>query len=517
MDGRANSSATLRVRKGLASVAIGRPLSAVAGLVQLILLSRLLRPLEYAAYVAVWAGVEIVVLASNLGLMHAAYRYVRADDASGSSLTIHGPIRTLLALRACTLPLGIVLFATLWPVAAFGGADHQAQKVVLWAFGALALTEGLARYCEIIFESLLLQWRAQVATTLRAALKPAGLGACVLFGWDLNLERALTIEVLSCSIGLLIGLWGLVLTLRQGRARTRTHAPPDPITFRRAIRFVLPAFLAQLLGLCYGPDVLKLILGSGPDTTALAAFGFAFSMAAMVQRYLPVNILNGIFRPLFVDSASRENAAQLLSRLIAVTNKLNWFVIALPLVALAPIAPQLTSILSRGNYANAGEVLLILIASLMFAATHGVLSLYCLAIENSRAPLIATIGAASTLPASVLLVEHFGSHGLAIGWGLSEAIWVFACFWALKKNARDQIVISWRALFKIPAITFCIVITCKCLVVLTPAIAWPTGVAAPAFLLYAFWKFRVFEPAEITWFAAVAPSRLRSILRKAAG
>lgn len=516
MDG-ANSSATTRVRKGLASVAIGRPVSAVAGLVQLILLSRLLPPVDYAAYVAVWAGVEIVVLASNLGLMHAAYRYVHADDAYGGRLAIHGPVRTLLALRACSLPLGIVLFEAFWPVSAFLGADHQTQKVLSWAFGGLVLTEGLARYCEIIFESLLLQWRAQFSTSLRAALKPIGLGVCLVLGWDLNLDRVLAIEVFSCGVGMLTGLWGLVSTMRRGKIQVRKNSLAGPLTFRRAVRFVLPAFLAQLLGLCYGPDILKLILGYGPDTTALAAFGFAFSMAAMLQRYLPVNILNGIFRPLFVDSVDQEATPQLLSRLVAVTNKLNWFVIALPLVALAPIATQVTSFLSKGNYANAGDVLLILIASLIFAAAHGVLSLYCLALENSRAPLVATVGAASTLPASVLLARYFGSHGLAVGWGLSEAVWVLVCCLALMRGSHDQISVTWSALLKIPTITFCMAFTCKALALVAPLLAWPMSVSAPILLLYFFWKFRVFEPAEISWFASVSPNRLRSVLRKAAG
>lgn len=480
-------------------------------MVTLVLLSRSLPPEAYASYFALWAAIEIVVLASNGGLMHAAYRYVQARESSGGRMTVYGPARLLLGLRSLSLPLGALVF-TLLPTAVFGPVDQHQRSWLLAAFVFLCIAEGLARYCELIFESLLLQAKAQRTALLRAVLKPLGIAGCLMSG-PLQLEQVLMVEMAACGVAALLALVSLWSVIRRAECHRATMANGEAIKLRRVLPFVLPAFLTQLLGLSYGPDVLKLVLNSGPDASALATFGFAFSLAAMVQRYLPVSILGGLFRPLFVAGSARGDAKLVLARLVSVLCKLNWLVIALPLVALAPCAAELTSMLSKGNYPESGAVLLWLLLGTAFVAMHGVLSLYCLAREQSRAPLIATVLAACSLPIAVLLTRLYGAIGLAIGWGLSELVWVLACS-ALLGRGIGMPAIAWSSLLRVPFLALLLAAAGLWLGHSWPALMWYGAVVAPVLLLALCWVLGVFHPAEIEWFKSVAPPRLHGLISR---
>ena len=85
---------------------IGRPISAVAGLLLLVLLSRLLSKDEYGIYFAVWAMAEIIILASNLGLMSAVYRYVSSNEVAQGGIIIEGPVWQFVGMRLLFLALG---------------------------------------------------------------------------------------------------------------------------------------------------------------------------------------------------------------------------------------------------------------------------------------------------------------------------------------------------------------------------------------------------------------------------
>lgn len=507
-----HKTAAQRVRSGLLSIIVGRPLSAIAGVLTLILLSRSLPPEAYASYFALWAAVEIVVLASNGGLMHAAYRYVQGrESASDQRFSVYGPVPLLLGLRLLSLPIGIGLFCLL-PTAVFGPTDPAQRQLLLLAFVWVCLTEGLARYCELVFESLLLQVKAQRTVLLRALVKPLGIVGFMAAG-PLHLEQVLLVEVVACGLAALVALLSLWRVLRRAEAHRLKTSNDEPITWPRVRRFVLPAFLTQLLGLSYGPDVLKLVLNGGSDAAALATFGFAFSLAAMVQRYLPVIILGGLFRPLFVAAAARGDADLTLARLISVVNKLNWFVLALPLVALAPCAAQLTALISKGNYPDAGPVLLILLIGSAMVGLHGVLSLYCLAREQSRAPLMATVLAACSLPLAVWLARQHGASGLALGWGLSEAVWVLACL-ALLYRGREFPRVDWLHVLRVPMFALLVAALGFCLGHWRADWAWIGALLAPLMLLCMCRWSGVFDPAELEWFRSVAPPRLQSLFSR---
>ncbi|WP_182076471.1 oligosaccharide flippase family protein [Deefgea sp. CFH1-16] len=96
---------TQRVKSSMLSLLVGRPISALAGMLVLVLLSRLLPSEQYAVYFTIWAVVEILIIVSNFGLMLAVYRYVSASIVDGGKIIIHGPVFQLILLRTISLLL----------------------------------------------------------------------------------------------------------------------------------------------------------------------------------------------------------------------------------------------------------------------------------------------------------------------------------------------------------------------------------------------------------------------------
>ena len=504
--------ANFRARNGLLSILISRPFSALAGLITLLLLSRVLSPKEYSMYFALWAAVEIVLLASNLGLMHAAYRYIQGQEGGASSqMIVFGPVRKLVALRCVALFVGVAVFLVL-PVSILGPVEQGSSRAFLIAFALVTFFEGAARYVELVFESLLLQGYAQQTMLLRAVLRPVGIGTVMLFE-SVSIEIVLIVEVLSCGLSAFIAgllLWGVLRKSSLVENRTRNG---DAIHLPRILRFVLPAFATQVLGLIYGPDVLKLILNGGGDSTALATFGFAFSLAAMVQRYLPVAILGGLFRPLFVAAVERKDAQSALVRLVSVTLILNLFAVAIPFLAISPNSVKIASVFSGGNYPESGPVLMILLIGTAFFATHGVLSLYCLALEQSRIPLLATFAAVCSLPVSVGLASKFGAVGIAFAWAISELVWISFCGLALAFSGRFP-KLPWQRLSKIPLIAASISIVSTLGSAELDEFSMGLTVIAPVLLLFTCMRTGIFGRDEIDWLSSVIPLRLHRLLTR---
>lgn len=481
----------------------------MAGVATLLLLARLLSPQDYAAYVAVWASVEIVLLLSNFGLMHAAYRYVQSVELGAGRLQIQGPVGYLLLLRALSLPLGAILLVVLWP-GLLAGTQSDAEYI-LQMFALIACAEGMARYCELLFESLQLQWRAQLTTLLRTVLKPLGF-ALLAAGDVADLRYVLAVELLACASSAVLGLGALLqLHLRSERVPPAAQGGAST-SLGRMLNFVLPAYLTQLLGLSFGPDVLKLILSKVGDPIALAVFGFAFALAAMLQRYLPVNIFGGVLRPLFVAAEQRADADELLSRLVAFVTKLNWLFVVLPMVVLAPLAPQVVKLLSHGRYADAGQPLMLLLAGMLAASAHGVLSLYCLARENSRSPLLATVCAALTLPLSYLLAARGGAAGLALAWLCSELVWVLVCATALGLLGGTRKRLDLARLLRVPLIAGLVIAAGLSVAAWLPAARLAAALAAPLLLVTMYWRAQIFDAQERAWMATILPQRLRGLL-----
>lgn len=423
-----NQSTSERVKRSMVSMLLGRIVSAIGGIAVLLLLSRLMPQTDYGIYFAALAIVEIGILISNCGLIHAVYRYVGANVDNLGNIHTHGPIGALVLWRVISLLAAAVFFICLPIGIATKLHLEHAHFFALW-IGLILIFEGMARYWEAIFDSMLLQGRSQITLGLRTLIRLCGILICSVAGIQIEISTVIKIELIATLLGALVGA-GLLFTLK--RATQKGDDQKHPVM--RMIKFALPAFAAQVIGIAYGPDSLKLILANRAGLDALALFGFAFSLASVVQRYMPANLFAGIFRPMFVAAAKKDDASKILSQLIILSLKLNW-ILLIPAATLAIwIGDPLLDFISHGRYSESGPLLAIILVSLLPISLHLILGHYCLAIENSIPSLYSTGMAIIGLPLAYILAEPFSGLGIAVALCFSEFVWCATCLFVVKSR-----------------------------------------------------------------------------------
>lgn len=482
---------------------IARPLSAIGGLLVLVLLSRLLPSAAYGMYFAVWAVIEILILASNIGLLHAAYRYISATEWDDGNFHIQGPLWQLVFWRVISLvTVGSVLIV-LPTISDLPLITIPIPTALVTCIALIIFGEGLARFVEALFDSMLCQGRSQLTLVSRTLIKLIGLSYFAITD-SISLEKVVLLELAAATTGVTAGLLMLITLHRKSAAKSTQH-PPETTGIGRMTRFALPGYAAQLLGISYGPDSLKLALGSVAGATAIAVFGFAYSIAAVAQRYMPINILAGVFRPIFVAASRKPDSDQLLSDLLSASIKINWVFILPGFCFLFFGGNPMLSHLSDGNYSNAGTVATYLIIGLLAVAVHINLSMFCLAKENGWPPLIATAVSMIGLPLGFALAQKFGAIGIAVAFGASELIWASTCLLLLNKAWKQRVRLDWAGLVKLILLTAGVTAIWMVLTTFMSMHWLAPATLAPLTLLLLVFPFGIFTAQEKAWLVSVLP------------
>ena len=494
---------THRVKQSMGSMLIARPLSAVGGLLVLVLLSRKLSTPEYGIYFALWASAEILILASNFGLLYAVFRYVNADERVDGKIFPRGPVWGLVGWRAVTLLLvagGLALFPSLL----HSLSDRSVRTISLIPLLAIVVfCEGMARFIEAIFDSMLCQSRSQSTLITRTWLRVLGIGFFVLQG-GITIRQVVQVEIVATFIGASIALVLLLDIYRRARNYVNDDEATEFVSIRRMMQFALPVFAADLLGLVYGPDALKLALAGVSGSSMLAIFGFAYALTAVIQRYMPAILLTGIFRPIFVATAKKPDGTALLSELVGTIIKINWLMI-LPIIAFMYFAGSpVLSILSHGNYAHAGTVVVLLIGGLLPLAMNLTLSMYCMAREISWPVLIATGVSTIGLPMGTFLAKLYGANGMAVAFGGTELLWSGTCLVALHFFTKEVLQPDWTGFGKMLVAGLVAIVACTPLVLLHTPWFVLAPLSALLFLLVVF-IVSPFSSREKGWLLSVLP------------
>ncbi len=405
---------------------LGKSLGMLLGLGLLLVLVRALSVQDYAFYVAALALLEITSQLSSFGLHAAAQRYLPEYFHNGEGRRLSRLIGWLSVARLITLVLAVGLVYSLFnlfaPTFALTGYSTAVSLYLL-----VILSEGFARYLDVMFDSLLMQGVTQVSLLARSTIRLAGLGYLLHTGGG-PVTLTTWIWVDACA-GLAGASWGSYrLWLFTRRAKLHQPGTGVELNVRRYFRFSLPNYLAASLYTASGQEVIKLVAARILPITQFAAFGFAASLSAMLQRYLPMFLLIGMIRPLFVAARQRQDYARRLPFMAALVFKLNVFFLAPAIAFLAIAGEPLAHLLTGGRYPETGSYLLALSFLLLAQALRGVASLTAQAMENARAPLIGTSLGLGGLLLGVSLSHWLGAHGLILGLILSEMMfagWVF--------------------------------------------------------------------------------------------
>lgn len=433
-----------RVRRSFMHFLVGKSVSALVAFILLLVLVRVLEREEYGLYIVLLAALEIISLASSLGVYPVLYRYIPELLSTGRGRALARLIAAASIWRLVTLALASGFFAlvasSLAPALGFATAS---PVFVLYAW--VILFEGLARFFDVVFESLLMQGAAQISILLRNGLRLAGVFFLASLG-PVELLDLVMIEILASASSCVFAIW---YVSRQTIAVARSQ-PGDFVllSLARVKAYAVPAYLAQLAGALQGPDVVKLLVAKLVGAVEAGAFGFATAVGGMLQRYLPVFLLIGMVRPLFVSQHVRGSNFVRLVELANLVFKLNVFVLAPATMLFIAAGGQIASLLSGGKFPEAGPYLVAFALLLVTQTLHTVLGLIALAVEEGRASLHGTLLGLGGLVVGVAAYPAYGPLALCGGLIMSELIWCGVMRAALRRHGVC-FVLDWMGMLKL--------------------------------------------------------------------
>lgn len=426
-----------RIRHGVAYLVGGKALTALAGFGTFLVLVRGLPVEQFAAYSILFGMVELVDGLTGFGLGQILSRYVPELYVEHRRAALRRLVVSALAARIAVLAIFLGTIHALAPTIAplIGLADWE------WALKAY-LAVVMIRVAETtlfgVLESMLLQAVAQlgfgVVTVLRFVLL-----AVVSSQGTIDLGQVIVIELVTDLVGcavMLAGLW---------RKMPRT-SPDDPVdrkdwvraNLRRMLGFGGRGYLQHMLILPFAGSTNRLLVGGALTSAEVALFGFAQSAVDLIDRYMPLNLLAGVIRPVLTARYVRDRRFADLQLAANLIFKVNAVLICLGAVVIAAGGKSMLDALTRGKYIEGVAGLLVLMCALLLAfSLRSILDQLCHALERNG-PLIWGNGLMllSFLP-GVALLPVLGIYALPAA-NLAGAILGCAVLvWRLRRDGFD--------------------------------------------------------------------------------
>jgi O-antigen/teichoic acid export membrane protein len=491
------------VRASLLHFLLGKAFNAVVSVVTLVALARWLSTGDYGSYIALVALQATLLAVSNLGIETTAERFLpefrtRYDDAQllgfvlGSVMTRFGT----LAVMA-----GIGMWAA-GPLTSLVGLPALQGVLRIWLL-AVACYGALSFAC-VLLEAMLKQKQAQACMSVYLGSKLA-LIIGLHMGWRIDLELLVACEVVA---GLGAGVLAITLLTRHFHRSGLQGGWSLVLENRdRLRRFAGFNYAAQCMFQLFSADMLKLLVTRLVGVAGSASYGFAASLADMVQRYLPATLLQRMIKPVFVSRYVKSGDFNDLNQLARIILKLNLLILV-PAIALATVyGAELLGLLTQGKYTN-GHWLFVGALCLLIPSSHqAILSLLAGTLERNAMQLYAGTCSGIGFPVAYALISRMGPIGAVAAAALSALVYNTIATLYLRRAGYDYRP-DWRA-FGVFALGGVVLlgglVLCKAWVVWQPA-----NVAVAVMLLLGY----LLLMRVLSAFSAAERSTLNTILPK---
>lgn len=421
-------------RRGLKHFAIGRVLVGLAGVALLLLTVRRLTPGDLGSYVSLVALQEIVTMASSAGLFGFVQRYIPEYRLHGSRRQLRVAIGLAVAGRIATLALAcVLLFWLADDLTAFLGLPVAPSLFRLYL--VVILIEGTGRFIDLVFETLLMQGTTQASNLIRTLVKLAGLLLIVGSG-DWTLQDIVVWDALSSSVALVFSAVALGAGLRS-QAQVR---PPRQFDRPTMARFAAYNYAALLGYQIYGFDTLKLLVTKLVGVAETAAYGMAQSLADVLRRYLPAQLLLGMIRPLIVAAYSESRNMGRPLFLANLVLKLNVFLIAPAFAVFIVLGAPLLELIGKGRYPQAYGYVLAFMLLLVVQTLHLILSVLAMTAERNELVMQGTWLAIVGAVVALLAIPVIGAWGALVAAFVSELAFCLAVARGLRRVCGTPVV-----------------------------------------------------------------------------
>lgn len=407
------------MRASLLHFIFGKALNAVVSLLTLVALARWMSPDAYGVYIAFLALQSSLLALSSLGIDTTAERYLpelRTRHADGELLGF--VIAAFGARIGSLLSLALIAWLAAQPVTALVGLGQYIAIFQLWV-GVIVLT-GILSLAVVLLEAMLHQRQAQRSMTVYVLAKLVLLGLAHRY-LHLDLDVLVRIELIATGIAALIG--SLLLIRRFSAGGLRSGWQIVMINRQRMQRFAFFNYVAQVVFQLFSVEMMKLLVTRLLGVLQSARYGFAYSLAETVQRYLPAVLLLRLIKPVFVSRYVKTGDFAQLNEMARIILKLNLLMLA-PMIAFAAVfGGELLSLLSEGKYADAHWILVSVLGLLVLTSHQLVLSLLASTLEKNAMQLYAGIVSTIAFPCALFLVPAIGPLGAVLASAVSGIVY----------------------------------------------------------------------------------------------
>ena len=360
-----------RVKRGLIHFLIGKAVSALAGLLAVILVVQGLSVSDFAAYSILIALVEVFTAFSGLGLSHVVLRYIPELYVSHRSVSLRFIILSTFAIRFCLL--FAILFTAYMMIQPFGlilNLTHVISSFEL--FLLVVILRSSSHFLSQILDSTLHQGISQVVFSV------SSIGRCVGILWlfqtgQLDLFNLVALEAICDAFACCFLALGSIIVLRSVAEDKDPHI--DDLVWwpnhqKTVANFAMSAYLQHIATLPFGGNTNRLVGGVMFGDRVMANFGFAQSLYEYFKRYLPTQLLIGLIRPIVVARFSVNRNFYAVTRLCDQALSINIIIIFGAISILSVVGIELLTLVSDGKYGVESLWLLISMLILLVLETQ---------------------------------------------------------------------------------------------------------------------------------------------------
>jgi len=395
---------------------VGKGMKVFSSVVVLILLARLLPKDQYAAYISF--QLRYIPELRSTGLDRIAYRMLA--------------LGVVLRVVALLIPIGIVL--------AIAPALGEWLNLSQWMWLLpLYLLVGLIRLTSLTLsqamESLLWQREAQYSLAAgNIARMLALVAASYLVTVDLRLAIfiELAAEVLILSL-LCLGGW---LRWRKDPDRNNGDTQWWQTNRNRVLKFGAWSWMVSLGGMFYGSGAFRLLAARFLPAAELATFGFADSFTNLARRLMPVRLLLGLIRPVFMSRYSVHGEFSKLGALSNLVFRVNLLLFAVPVALLIVVGPQVVSWATAGKYPDAAWLMAGFLVVLCIEGLRILMELLAQAVERNQITLISNLVQSAMLISALFLFPVLGVWALIVAAFFGSAVSVTLSIFLLARRGH---------------------------------------------------------------------------------
>lgn len=395
------------MRASLLHFLFGKALNAVVSLLTLVALARWLAPADYGVYIALLALQTSLLAVSSLGIDTTTERFMPELRMRHADSELLGFVLGAISARfVALLLLALIAWIFARPITSLVGLSQYLPIFKLWV--VVVVLTGILSFAVVLLEAMLHQRQSQICMSIYVVARLVLLGAAYQYVL-LDLSGLVWVELVATGIAALAGLMLLMQSFSTDGLRSGWQIVLA--NRQRMQRFAFFNYVAQVVFQLFNAEVMKLTVTRLIGVLQSARYGFAYSLADTVQRYLPAVLLLRLIKPVFVSRYTKTGDFTQLNVMARIILKLNLFMLV-PIIGFSAVyGGDLLSLLSNGKYGDAHWILVSVLALLVLTSHQLVLSLLASTLEKNSMQLYAGLASTVAFPIALLLVPALGPLG----------------------------------------------------------------------------------------------------------